>query len=484
MSERILDQRAFKRFLFRSVVWPIMLMAGLCIVLVWQIKSLINASALVARSDVALAQLNQLEEDQIDLETGVRGYLITGELSFLEPYEHAKADIAQTSTKLEASLFDPEEKKRLQDVAMLRGQWLAYAENLIAIRQGKTPGNWQSVAVARQGKAIMDRIRGEFQEIIQKEEQLRIDRDELARKGVTFSVIVTCAAALLVGGFFSFLSKRQLEYLSRVYESALTEMEQLNASLEQRVNDRTAELADANKSLGDVNTELEAFAYSISHDLRAPMRHITGFAELLRTSTDAKLTADDKENLGIIQDTARVAGRMVDDLLALSRVGRVQLTMMTVKMGSLVEQCRRDLQLDTQQRTIEWTVGPLPDAYGDPALLKLALQNLISNAVKYTAGRDVAKIEVGATPQGSGTTYFIRDNGVGFDMEYVHKLFGVFQRLHRAEEFEGTGIGLANARRIIVRHGGRIWAEAAKGQGAMFSFWLPNEKPELGSSHE
>ena len=238
-------------------------------------------------------------------------------------------------------------------------------------------------------------------------------------------------------------------------------------------------MANVNNSLAPrANTELEAFAYSISHDLRAPMRHITGFADLLRTSSGAKLSDDDKENLNIIFDTARLAGRMVDDLLAFSRVGRVNLTTMTVNMNSLVEQCRRDLVLDTQHRNIEWKIATLPSAHGDPSLLKLALQNLLSNAVKYTAKRDPAIIEIGGEPDAAGVSYSIRDNGVGFDMEYAHKLFGVFQRLHRAEEFEGTGIGLANARRIITRHGGRIWAEGAKDKGALFSFWLPDEAKE------
>jgi signal transduction histidine kinase len=478
MSERILDQQAFKRFLFRSVVWPIVLMAGLCIVLVWQIMSLINASARVARSDAALAQLDHLEKDYIDLETGVRGFLITGEPSFLEPFETARDDIGPLTAKAHTSLMDPSQRQELEHIDALHDQWLAYADHLIAIREGKSTGDWQSVIVAGHGKGIMDKIRGHFDQIIGREGDLRNDRNAAASQRATYSVIITCTAALLVGGFFSFLSKRQLEYLSRVYQTAIVELEKLNTGLEQRVQERTTELATVNHSLAEANTELEAFAYSISHDLRAPMRHITGFADMLRNSTGASLSADDKENLDVIFDTARLAGRMVDDLLAFSRVGRVQLAMMSVNMNSLVEQCRRDLQLDTQHRQIEWAIATLPGAFGDPSLLKLALQNLISNAVKYTANRPAAKIEIGGSADGAGATYFIRDNGVGFDMEYAHKLFGVFQRLHRAEEFEGTGIGLANARRIISRHGGRIWAEGAKDWGATFSFWLPSANKE------
>ena len=324
----------------------------------------------------------------------------------------------------------------------------------------------------------MDHIRTVFDDAINRESDLSEGRSAAARKRAIYSVLITCAAVLMVGGFFSFLSKRQLEYLSKVYEAALAEMEQLNTGLEQRVQARTVELASANQSLAEANSELEAFTYSISHDLRAPMRHITGFADLLRSSASTKLTSDDKENLDIIFDTARLAGRMVDDLLAFSRVGRVELAVIPVNMNSLVEQARRDLLPDTNHRQIEWRVGKLPATRGDPALLKLVVQNLLSNAVKYTAGRTPATIEIGGSAQGEGHTYFIRDNGVGFDMEYAHKLFGVFQRLHRAEEFEGTGIGLANARRIILRHGGRIWAEGVIDQGATFSFWLPGDSEE------
>jgi signal transduction histidine kinase len=474
MSERILDKQAFKRFLFRSVVWPIVLMAGLCIVLVWQIMNLINAASSVERSDRALASLNQLEKLHIDLETGVRGFLITGEERFLEPYHRALAAVGPLSQSVHDLLL-PEDRPKIEQIDAERGRWLVYSQNLMDIRNGKAPGDWRSVIVTGQGKKMMDDTRAHFKEIIDREQSVRTQYSSAAKTGARIGVIITCAAALLVGGFFSFLSKRQLEYLSRVYEAALAEMEQLNVRLEQRVKERTGELANVNNSLTEANAELEAFAYSISHDLRAPMRHITGFADLLRTSTAGKLSDDDKENLAIIFDPARLAGRMVDDLLAFSRVGRVNLTMMGTNMNSLVEQCRRDLQPDLHDRKIEWKVATLPPSYGDPALLKLALQNLLSNAVKYTATRELATIEIGGSMDSDGMTYFVRDNGVGFDMEYAHKLFGVFQRLHRAEEFEGTGIGLANARRIIIRHGGRIWAEAVKGNGATFSFWLPRK---------
>jgi light-regulated signal transduction histidine kinase (bacteriophytochrome) len=236
-------------------------------------------------------------------------------------------------------------------------------------------------------------------------------------------------------------------------------------------------LEAANAKLNDANRELEAFAYSVSHDLRAPMRHISGFANLLIGSTQAKLSADDRENLDTIHHTAVTAGRMVDDLLAFSRIGRSQLKTDTVDADAIVATAVRDLAPEIGNRKIEWNIAKLLPMHGDLGLLRLVFQNLLANSVKYTSRREVAHIDVASSAEPNGATYSVKDDGVGFDMAYAHKLFGVFQRLHRAEDFEGTGIGLANVRRIITRHGGRVWAEGKPGEGATFFFYLPNTIP-------
>jgi len=244
------------------------------------------------------------------------------------------------------------------------------------------------------------------------------------------------------------------------------EIRRLNAELEQRVIERTAELESANK-------ELEAFSYSVSHDLRAPLRHIEGFVEILRSSQSSCLDEEGQRHLLTISDSSRQMGKLIDDLLSFSRTTRVELRKVNVSLDDLIQSALHEMKPDFENREIEWKIGKLPQVEGDPGLLRQVFYNLISNALKYTRTRRLAKIEIGSTQTENEVVIFVRDNGVGFDPRYAQKLFGVFQRLHRASEFEGTGIGLANVRRIITRHGGRTWAESELDEGATFFFSLP-----------
>ncbi len=225
------------------------------------------------------------------------------------------------------------------------------------------------------------------------------------------------------------------------------------------------------------NRELEAFSYSVSHDLRAPFRHIVGYAELLQERED-KLDPTSSRYVRSIRDSAISAARLVDDLLQFSKVGRAMLSTGRVDMNKLVSEARRSLEPDMEGREIEWRIHDLPPAFGDAAMLRQTLVNLISNAAKYSRSVPLARIDIYAQYAEHETVYTVKDNGVGFDMAYVGKLFGVFQRLHRAEEFEGTGIGLAIAQRVVERHGGRIWGEGAVDRGASFHFALPDTNRE------
>jgi PAS domain S-box-containing protein len=241
----------------------------------------------------------------------------------------------------------------------------------------------------------------------------------------------------------------------------------LNQELEQRVADRTFQLEASNK-------ELEAFAYSVSHDLRAPLRHIDGFIELLKMEIAANLNEQGHHYMTVISDSAKRMGSLIDDLLSFSRMGRSEISKRQVDLNKLIQDVIQEFNPETEGRTILWQISDLPIVTGDKAMLRIVFINLISNALKFTRKREQAEIEIGFTQdKEAGTVIFVQDNGVGFDPEYANKLFGVFQRLHRAEEFEGTGIGLANVRRIIVRHGGRTWAEGEIGKGATFYFLIP-----------
>lgn len=237
------------------------------------------------------------------------------------------------------------------------------------------------------------------------------------------------------------------------------------------------ERAELTSELQRSNKELEAFSYSVSHDLRAPFRHIVGFSELLREQAFDRLTEVERRYIDTVISSAEFAGALVDNLLTYSRMGRSKLDRVRVDMGKLVQEVRNDLVAEQRGREVDWHVNELPKVQGDLMMLRLAVQNLLSNALKYTRDREKAVIEVTCEQQPGEYVFAVRDNGVGFDMEYVEKLFGVFQRLHRSEEFEGTGIGLANVRRIVARHGGRTWAEGRPGEGASFFFTLPTDRP-------
>ena len=260
---------------------------------------------------------------------------------------------------------------------------------------------------------------------------------------------------------------------------AEAEIRALNAELERRVQERTHQLEEANR-------ELETFSYSVSHDLRAPLRHVQGYVGMLTRAAGGELSEESRRYLRTIADASREMGVLIDDLLSFSRMGRMELSLGSVNLDGLVRECVGGLETTIRDRRIVWKIPPLPSVTGDRATLKLMVSNLLDNAVKYTRPRDPAEIEVGCGgSEHDQLIFFVRDNGVGFDPAYAHKLFGVFQRLHRADEFEGTGIGLANVRRIVSRHGGRTWADGTPDRGATFYFTLRADRSnrDAGARH-
>lgn len=243
-------------------------------------------------------------------------------------------------------------------------------------------------------------------------------------------------------------------------------LKEFNQNLEQKVSERTRELEEVNK-------ELESFSYSVSHDLRTPLRHISGFADMLANEFQEQLPDKAKHYLKTINNSARKMGALIDDLLQFSRTGRVELKKTLVEMKKVIDDAKLILIPTIGGRNIDWEIEPLPEIYGDHNLLYQVWVNLLDNAIKYTRNKDKTIIKIGYRIEAGEYIFFIQDNGVGFDMHYTQKLFGVFQRMHSSAEFEGTGIGLANVRRIISRHGGRTWADAEVDKGATFYFSLP-----------
>jgi signal transduction histidine kinase len=275
---------------------------------------------------------------------------------------------------------------------------------------------------------------------------------------------------------FSAVRRRIEDSLRQARDRLQVELEQ-RKQREEEIRELNRQLAKQAAELEASNKELESFAYSVSHDLRAPLRHVVGYSELLQRQASSLLDDRSRRYLQTIDNAAKRMGNLIDDLLGFSRIGRAETRKTLVKLEQLAREVVKELEQETSSRDIAWKIGALPVCYGDRSMLKLVLVNLTSNAVKFTRMRARAEIEIGcADGNEDQAELFVRDNGAGFDMQYANKLFGVFQRLHRSEEFEGTGIGLATAQRIIHRHGGKIRAEGAVDRGATFYFSLPRAK--------
>ncbi len=294
--------------------------------------------------------------------------------------------------------------------------------------------------------------------------------------------------ALVIGGGdldhkIDIMGDDEFAELSDVFNAMTTKLRKSYSDIENENSERrqaerviidlNRDLAARNSELVTANRELEAFSYSVSHDLRAPVRHISSYMELLTKNMGSQTGDKAKHYMTVIAGASKKMNMLIDDLLAFSRMGRTDMKKTTVNIPVIIRDVIKDMAPDIKERDVEWKIGALPDVYGDTNMLRLVIINLISNAIKYSAPRFRAEIEIGCTEEAEEFIFFVKDNGVGFDMEFVDKLFGVFQRLHPGDEFEGTGIGLANVQRIISRHGGRTWAEGAVGQGAVFYFTIP-----------
>jgi signal transduction histidine kinase len=277
-------------------------------------------------------------------------------------------------------------------------------------------------------------------------------------------------------------SAEEIVVLIQSFNDMLEQIQQRDTALQAARDELEVRVVQRTEQLEAVNRELESFTYSVAHDLRAPLRHIQGFTDALAEDLGSNLEGDVRLHLDRIVESTRRMDQLIHDLLGLAHVGRQEPQFKLTALKGLVQDVIWEFADETQGRNIDWRIGNLPVVLCDPGLMKLVFQNLVSNAIKYTRPRDPAIIEVAYAFRGDGSVFFVRDNGVGFNMKYAHKLFGVFERLHRREDFEGTGVGLATVQRIIHKHGGRIWAEAEIDKGAAFYFTLgsdPQTVPQI-----
>ena len=417
---------------------------------------LIENSRLDTKSHELVQLLNSVGESLDAAESGHRRYLVTGDESYLTSYRTVVERMPEYLRYLRGLTNDGvEQRDRVEILERLIAKQLGAETGAITQREKDGYEGVRHLALSGAAKNEIEGIHRVMTEL-DTAEQRAIQARVAQSAGSTRNTIALLGLGALL----------QLVLLASVYfliHHDVTERRRVATELQSR-----GELLQA------ANKELEAFSYSVSHDLRAPLRHIDGYAALLSKSAGEALSDKARRYLQTISDSAKQMGQLIDDLLVFSRMGRQDMLRTTVNLDQLVKTVLHDLRLDLQGRTISWTMHPLPNVSGDPVMLRQVFLNLISNALKFTATRPETKIEIGAVRRNSGEAeVFVRDNGVGFDMQYVNKLFGVFQRLHRNDEFEGTGIGLANVRRIIHRHGGRTWAEGAPNQGATFYFSLP-----------
>jgi signal transduction histidine kinase len=456
----------------------------------------------VAHTHTVMAALDGELQHLIDVETSARTFALTGQEQFLAHYETARGTIAQDEyTPRHLTADNPNQQRRLDVLEPQISAALAFAGRMVAKRQQMrtAPGAGDVMETER----LMDSLHFRFQEMQAEETRLlsqRVQRTAEARRWASLITVVgtlvgTCFLALAWFGIKREINvssraraevvalnaglEQRVEQRTEALQSEIAnhlqareelarseqEIRALNDQLEQRVTQRTAQLETANK-------ELESFSYSVSHDLRAPLRHISGFSKILTEEFGATLDPQAQQYLRRIQEGTLRMGQLVDELLNLARVGRHELRLQVTGLNSVVQEVVSILNPESEGRQVEWKIADLPFVDCDPVLVKQVFQNLMANALKFTRPRERALIEISHKGENGQTVFMVRDNGVGFSMKYADKLFGVFQRLHRVEDFEGTGIGLVTVQRIVQKHGGRVWAESELDKGATFYFTL------------
>ena len=417
-----------------------------------------NSSKLVDHTHLVIKQINQIVSDVKDAESAQRGYLITSDESFLQAHHDVVVDLpVGISTLRYLTRDNPEQQKTiniLEELIDKRMRTLRLGIDMLADR-GAISDQEVTDLVGGSGKQAMLQLRGHADYMIAVEDKLLDERAQLVESKASSTKLW-----ILFGNFVAIAL-----LLSALVLILLEIKHRKNA---QRSIERTA------AQLELTNKELESFSYSVSHDLRSPLRAIDGYSRMFEEDFADRLDDEGRRLLSVIRVSSKKMGQLIDDLLAFSRMGRKPVDTMKVDMNALVDEVWSEVCVSSRT-SLPLKKANLPAAWGDRALLRQVLMNLLANAVKYSSKKPEQLIEITAKQGEHEIVYSVRDNGVGFDMRFYNKLFGVFQRLHTEHEFPGTGVGLAIAQRVIVRHGGRIWAESKPDEYTIFNFSLPKE---------
>ncbi len=449
------------RWLLAALLTALGLLIGLGALAYDNVEHQVEATGLVKHTYDVVESLQHIRTTMQEVDNNQRSFVVSGSDAYLQSFQTSAAALPGLLNASSYLLADnPAEGARLRRLQASIDERLELARTRIGQRQQfgveALGPKFISVAAAQLMESIrtgIDTMTGSENALLQT--RLRM----LERARVRGLVLQTVGGVLSIGLLLAVFAGLALQIL--------------------RTNRAQEETRRSNAQLEDANKELRAFSYSVAHDLRAPLRAINGFSQVLVEDCEPQLNDDGRRALGRITANAKTMGILIDDLLALSKVSYQPLQSGKVEMTGIVRDAYRELMEGQNGRVVECEIGELPPATGDPNLLRQVWMNLIANALKFTRQQEKAHIEIGGNIAGPEfATYFIRDNGAGFDMQYVGKLFGAFQRLHRPTDFEGTGIGLALVQRIVHRHGGTIWAEGKENEGARFAFTLPEWEEE------
>jgi signal transduction histidine kinase len=502
MSAGLIAPESFRPLIVRALVLPLFLVIAFVGVLLWQVNRLMVAQWWVEHTDQVIGQANELRFLHTQMESSLRGYLITNDPAFRSPYDTSLRLVGAKSLELQRLVSDnPPQVQKLEYIDSLRARWIQYIDKEIQLRTDGGP--WEQAVRAGVGKNLMDQIRDQCSEFIGNEQTLRIQRTGTVHVTVVYSLWLTGAMVLLLGSGLTLVSRRQFALLMETYEKALQDAREAAAVLETRVAERTQELAASNARLVEEalqrqrvsdtlevtntqlkisNRELQDFASVASHDLQEPLRKVQAFGDRLKTKASAQLGAEGLDYVDRMLSAAARMKTLINDLLTFARVTSRAQPFTPVDLQAVAEQVMSDLETRIEQTSAKISVGPLPTIDADVTQMRQVLQNLLGNALKFSKPGQSPEVDVRAQLLGQGdrtlVNVSVRDNGIGFDEKYSDRIFTVFQRLHGRQEYEGTGIGLAVCRKIAERHRGSITASSKPGEGSTFTLTLPLHQPD------